>query len=1334
MKKRSGKTFLIGFLILFFFVAILIILYSYTPLVDQAIVELVNGLVARGVEIDIGRIEGNLLGSVRLIDLRIKTAGFAVDCPQVSLSFSSLDLLKGKINVDQLTLLNPTLTLYWPPGATSEKEQSPSELSPDSLISSIDLSGLPQLNIKFLRIKDGVVQSLRDSINRHVEQISMEGGCAIRSEEVNVRVKYVKGFWVDEDLRLKEASFQLLGSRQRVTLNQFRALLPGAEIFAHGEIELMPRIRFFIFTDTCQVSVPLIRQFLTKFPFQQGELKFIGHYIGDFRTFQGSFIFGGEMDSLQFKKIQTDYHYGQKALHLKSLKIETNFGRGEGSVTVALQGNNELSFRFQAVNLKKAGLTEKPTHLEGDLHLSFTHWDLSRISGQGRATLREIRYGNLHFDRLFLNLSAKSGNWELKKGSYLIVEENSQFFVEGRMSSDLSLYVELYTDENNLDTLDRRLDLNLMGGVGSMHVILTGKPENPDIFGYFLLDSLIVRDIRSYGIEGRFEIIGLTRERIGYFQLELSSGRISDILITDGALALKMNQNRVTIDSISFYNEENYITMGGTVDQTDDRFEIELDEFKIRYENYLVFAPDTLQALFQNDSLIFEDFVLQAPDGGELEIRGILDLEGNSELGVYLKNIQLFTFNQFIPWSYKLEGLAEISLILTGNPGRPDIESDLVLDHLRLDGDTLGGLTAKLIYSNERIGIDHFRFKKDPASYVSMSGSFQIPNRAAKKSGSRSKIREDSLLVEFRGIALQDYPFFKQLTFPVKGRFGGEIQLYGSVYSPVGKYRLKGENFQVQDYFFPEIQIDGRLSPAQILMDYADVNFMGTRILANGYKTIRWDIEHPDQLFADKGFALLVKIEDDSLNFLSLFTEEADILTGDIRLQARLGGTIDHPLLMGGDLSISDGTLYLSRLENPVTNLTLQGTVKNQILHIDKGEAQLESEAEHRNLFQKAVNFVLAPVRKLVFGEDKKSSVKLEGTIDFSIMDRPRFDLAVDARNVFVNYYLENLKVGFTSRNLHIFGRDTVNIQGDVFVDRGEIVLDLEESEKNLLLSPTIREMPPFTTYALNIEIPGNFYIRSEANFNAFDLQIAGNVLLRQRPKELLEIYGTLEVLGGKYYQFEEFNITRGEVKFVNPEELPQPDIWAEKRKYGYIFELHVGGTLNDPVKKIRIIDLQTLQDVTYLYPDTKDQMALLLFGVTFNELSGNAFLEKGQDFLNQALISRIEREARRFIGLDQVRLESVDSRSQRLSQPSEYHQLSLGKYLTPKLYFEYKAQLNSAGLPGLGDIPTPELSWESGNQIYLEYRINRNWSISTYYEKQEHDKIKIDINWRLNF
>ena len=132
----------------------------------------------------------------------------------------------------------------------------------------------------------------------------------------------------------------------------------------------------------------------------------------------------------------------------------------------------------------------------------------------------------------------------------------------------------------------------------------------------------------------------------------------------------------------------------------------------------------------------------------------------------------------------------------------------------------------------------------------------------------------------------------------------------------------------------------------------------------------------------------------------------------------------------------------------------------------------------------------------------------------------------------------DNIRIFFQPQNQGkgaALNRGFREITGDVVIHKGEVDLDLKESEKNLLLVSNIRETTPYLQYYLSISIPGNFYVRSEALFNSFDMMLMGDLQIIQEPKGLLEIYGNLEVPKGKYFQFEEFRIRNGRIEFINP-------------------------------------------------------------------------------------------------------------------------------------------------------------------------------------------------------
>ncbi|MFQ5585120.1 MAG: translocation/assembly module TamB domain-containing protein, partial [Calditrichia bacterium] len=484
-----------------------------------------------------------------------------------------------------------------------------------------------------------------------------------------------------------------------------------------------------------------------------------------------------------------------------------------------------------------------------------------------------------------------------------------------------------------------------------------------------------------------------------------------------------------------------------------------------------------------------------------------------------------------------------------------------------------------------------------------------------------------------------------------------------------------------------------------------------------GYKTVDWDFRNLKSIFADNSFGLLCKIEEDSVNFLSTVLPDVDRVIGDISVEAKFGGNISRPMLYDGKIDIKNGLLYITKIENPIRDISLQAHGQDHTILIDNFNGRSPNIKPGQNIIKKFFSLLSAPFRKVVAKGYGDGSISANGSADFFYLKRPKLDLHFSLNDSYFNYFLENINVVVNSKDIHVSGRDTILVAGDATVKKGDWQLNFIESEKNILLSKSVRQTPPYIQYLLNVEIPDNFFVRSNMPFNTFDIELSGDVQIIREPKRELEMNGQLKVLpGGKYFiQVEDFNVNSGEINFVNPKEYPELNLAASRQKNDYLFELTVTGPLNNPVKNMRTRNLKTNEEIY----DLKDQMTLLLFGVEFRELSGlsdSALVASGGGVLPQTLLNQFEWQARQYTGLDKIRFGSQESYDYFSGWPWEKQQqtstLALGKYFTPDLYLEYQAKLSSTNVSGLGGIPTPNLSWESGNLVYMKYRLTKNWAL----------------------
>ncbi len=1340
-RKRLGRTVLWLSGIAVILVLLFVLLYSYTRVVDRALLKGVNWAAGKNVRVHFTSLEGNLVGQIRIRGLRIEKDGLALEIPVVQLKYNALDLLQGRVEIESLFLEAPLLMLQSFSDSTSPGQQGE---SPDTTRYTFSLEGLPTIEIGRLEVTGGAVVLFQPRDTLYFRNLTSRIQLRVNDRQVLVDLKYLRGEWVNKNFTLDNLTFKLIGNKKRLTLNQLEVAADGLRLFAHGEVEIAPRFRYLVFVDTSKVEVSLLKKFQSEFPYSTGWLRFYGSYIGVPSRFTGELFLAATLDSLQIYRSRAELEYRRGSLTVNRLEVASNFGILRGSALVAPKAQNRIRLKFAKINLRKVGLSDVPTEINGWLDLDFNTWNLKKITGWGNAGLVQSRYGNARFDTLAVFLAVRNGNWRLKNGSRFRVGEGSVFFVNGTLDRRGRLNVNLTTDQNRLDTLFQRLDLGAVGGEGSLMFRLTGSLENPDLQGKVLLDSLNYGDVVVYGIEGLLDVKRLARGREGYLRLDLSSGNIYGIELTDGLISARVLADTVRLDTVSFYNYDNLFSLRGKVIRDTNSVRIAFPEFLLRYQNYLIRATEPLSLTVLPERIEIENFRLSAPAGGEVEVRGSLGFEGETDLGVYVKNIRLFPFNQFFDWKEKIDGKLESDLVLLGKGKGLQVDGALSLEDCSLDGKRVGNVTADFSNAGNVWELRELVFRHDSLSYLTMNGRIVLADSSVTaREGFFLPEDRVKLALDFQQLRVEDYPVLGDFNFPFTGHFSGHLQINGTLGKPLGVFRVEAEKFRYRDYVFPAVFVQGNFNARELVVKNGLINFMNTEVQLSARKPLQWDFLQPEKLLEDRTFSARIQVEEDSINFLNVIWPELDILTGDIRVDAQLGGTLEHPAIIEGEARIQNGTLYLSMVENPLTHLNFRGEIKNRKLFIRQASAKWVEEKEIEGIIPK-IKYILAwPFRRLWPDKTRRGDLELSGSIDFSDLNRPKFDLAIQGDHVFVNYFLENTRLLLSTKNLRVSGQDTLTIRGDVELHKGLVELDIKESEKNLLLYPNLREEPPFVQYFVNVSIPGNFYVRSEAPFNSFEMQISGNLNIIQEAKSPLEIFGTLNILQGKYFQFEDFDIREGRVEFVNPKELPELNLLAETKKYGFIFQLRVKGRLNNPEKEIRIFDAQSNTDVTYLYPETKDQIALLLFGTTFDQLTrgtGNLLLDKGQQVVNQTLISQIERETRRFIGLDELRLETkqdlIDFRNWRLNNGLEESTLSMGKYLTSNLYLEYKTRLTSAGLPGLGNLPAPQLSWEAGNQLYMEYRINRNWSVSTLYEKtlEGHDRVKIDISWRWEF
>jgi|GEM_PF-4384297 len=1327
MWKKLKIILLIFSLIIALAVIGFISLYSFTSVVDRNVLSLVNRLAGDDVHVHFSDMSGNLMRQLRLSDVEVVFKGDTLlETPRIQFEYRILDIIRQRYHLHDLQINSPRVAWKFS-GAPPDTTTNPLDTFFDVL------GAAPEVRLDRLAIADGQFKWISSTNADSITGINLELSSAISDSQLYLQPERVAAEWGSENLQLEDLRFRLNGTKEVIVLQDFFAQIPGASLSGDGRLKRFPEPNLLLQIDKSRFDITLVKMFVDSLPIDTGYVEIAGMLEGNVRSFEGRLIASGQLDSLKINSLESGFERDYSWFNLRGLEVVSSAGSLQGDLDISRRKGLRSDLSFNDLALQKTGFLNIPLTINGSLEAQSNSLDFLLATGEARISLQDPAFANLKAEQIDAVVNLEKGNVSLGENTRIVFSDSAIVQVQGAVSAD-SLDATLSSESFALRPLLEGLSLRRITGQGSLDLSLSGKTADPDLEGYVFLDSLLYNAITVYGIDGDVSIDSLFSKPTGRASLELATGFVSDIFLTHGSFEGRFRGSDIMIDSLKFLSKDNAIIVGGIVDIASDSTLIDLPRLDFQLQNFALGATDPVKLKWARDTLFVNALNLQnQAQTGLVTGSGFWCFDSsNTIFNAQLIDIPIDPFNDYHYLRYALNGTVDSDIEIYGLIDSLEILSGLELKELFLvDRDSviapqpLGTLQSEVLYAANRLGINFLNYEQDDNSFLTLNGAVDFTMQ-----GGDSLVTtplDMNLIAE--GLLLERYRPFLRTNFPLEGSVSGRAELKGTTANPELYMTLSGDSLRYAEYRMPELRFVLNGDSSGIVLDSGYANYINTDINFVGTKNLSWEPGNIESLFADSTFELVATIREDSLNFLNSINPELDIITGDIRADITLGGTFQVPQVKDAELSLKDGKLYLARLQNSIDNVELSANLASEnVLSFNVVGESVRPE-NRGNFLQRWFSGIWSTIDS----DDVGGKLKASGTADLTDVLRPRVDVSVNADRVYLNYFLENARLIVSTDNLSITGKDTLLITGDVGVGGG-VNFDFVESEKNLLLAPAVRQEAPFFRYRINVDLLPGFYIRNEDNFNNFDFQVNGTLAVLLEPRQVMEYRGTLDVDGKYLIQGEVFGIRDGQIKFVNPkEELPELDIAASKRKSNYTFELKIDGPLDNPQKDITVID-KNGNALTNM--DTKDEMALLLFGVTFSELGSGTdslLLLKGEELLAQTVLSILERETRSYTGLDQVRLDGQSSYFESELNKKNTPTLSLGKYLTPNLYLEYRSALESSGF---GNIPRPSLAWEEGNQIYLQYRLNRNWSFSTSYEttQEGNEKVKLDISWRVEF
>lgn len=396
----------------------------------------------------------------------------------------------------------------------------------------------------------------------------------------------------------------------------------------------------------------------------------------------------------------------------------------------------------------------------------------------------------------------------------------------------------------------------------------------------------------------------------------------------------------------------------------------------------------------------------------------------------------------------------------------------------------------------------------------------------------------------------------------------------------------------------------------------------------------------------------------------------ADDVQGRLAADIQISGRLQQPDVVG-QLNLVDGVAKLPRLGVELTAVTahLQSQRGGNIdlrASAKSGPGTLTITGDLDNLGSD--NWLM---RGNVSGDNFQ--VLQQQQINANIS--PAIDLSANSEAIRIEGVT---RIPYARANIKALPPSATRVSKDV------VIIDDESTQ-----APVVAGIPVFVN--LDLEI-GN-----DVHFNGFglDSKLVGKLNILQSPPRALLTTGYVSVVDGQYKAYgQELEIERGRLLFQGPYDNPGLDILAVRETPEYEVGLEIGGTLQQPSSRIR--SAEGLSE--------SQSMAILLTGKPLSEASaGEAYmLLSAVSGLGMSSGPGIQEEIARTLHVDELSINADDG--------FEQSSLSVGKYLSPRLFVRYVVGLFDQAY-------SVEMEYQMTDRLRLEATSGEAQSIDMIYK-----------------
>ncbi len=829
---------------------------------------------------------------------------------------------------------------------------------------------------------------------------------------------------------------------------------------------------------------------------------------------------------------------------------------------------------------------------------------------------------------------------------------------------------------------------------------LTGSFSQPHIIGEIIPDSMGIGTKVTLSGLGKVDLLFKQTGMDGDIALMGTEGLFFGDSLESYTVLANMSNNKYEIEELHFQGKHNLLSLKGRSSPS----VFELDKL------HLINGPNQFKLIDSVKVHRIAGGTYQVPESiltfnrGGIALRGGYTQNQGLDLQVDYELIDIAEIMEFLGLNLEFAGVANGSGTITGPLNDPVFNAQVEL----LNGVSLGypSDSAKVditLTSSAAIG-NRIQAFKDGGSLVLVG---QLPWGYKVKS-KQIYDTPQNFSINLDNYQLCDLKFTSIIDLPVSGRASGVLAIRGTP----GRTKLDGQ-LEITSAKFDTLSFTRAYSEflyEDNLLTFDSLSMMSTWGYGHGsgFLPISLDMIAQDRMaVAKRDMGLDFDFNLNEMPFLTSYISTIDAINGDFIGKMTFTGPMTAPI-RNGKIRGHNGSLAVSVLGNPIFDIHSEITLTDNTMTIDHFSGRMQfsegSSLNSQGLLGKATTLV-SDLIGVNTAQEYAGTLSATGTIDLSSFFRPRFDINLDAKEVYYRS-TDGLIEAIADASLQFTGQDTLDVTAIIPVQRAVYYASFEIVEP---YQETISQVDDLVfRYSLETQYPSDLVISNDQ----MEAEFEGELWLLDYGDGIMRFSGTLTALeGGKFFYLgNELTIVTGEIIFNSVDFNPQLNMEAAIDINGERVSLLLTGDMNEPELAIRQVDNTKLTQTDVLTYLTINQT---MVEVSFDAQSALNPVGSYTEMLIDKQVSKIVRD---ISGLDILDISGLDILDMNANTDST---------VIPSFELGHRLSKNLKVTGGLQ--PTTD---QTGYDFGFEYQINRNVSVTSRINQD----LEVELNGRIKF